>query len=93
MEEISINPKILKTRKITRLVVQAEINLTAISTSLIPTLAKEDARKAPKSEREGALSLRNPKNRTKRPMLPRVVEGGRKKSQPTHSLIKSQNYY
>jgi hypothetical protein len=59
LEEISISLKTRKTRKIMKPVAQAETNLTAISTSRIPMLVKEVARKVPKSEREGALNLRN----------------------------------
>ena len=65
MEEISISLKTPRIRKITKLAAQAETNLTAISTSQIPMSAKEVARKVLKSEREGALNLRNPKKAKK----------------------------
>jgi len=75
------------------LAVQVEINLTAISTSLIPMLAKEVERKAPKFERESALKRRNLRKGSKGLLLPRVVEEERKRCRMRLRLNKSRNYY
>ena len=80
-------------RKIMKLAAQAETNLTAISTSQIPMLAKEAARKVLKSEREGALNPRNPKKGKKALLLRKVVEAERKRFLSTPSFNKNQKYY
>lgn len=66
-------------KRITRPAAQAEINLTAILTSLIPMSAKEEGRKAPKSnaERDPSPSPSPAKKTT--PNLPRASAEGRKK--------------
>jgi hypothetical protein len=59
-------------------------------------LAKEDARKAPKSARQprqGSLSSRNLKKARKGLLPPRAEEAERKRLQLTRRLNKSQNYY
>jgi len=93
LEEISISLKTLQIRKTTKLVAQAETNLTAISTSQIPMLAKEVARKVPKSEREGTLNRRNPKKVKKDLLFPKVVEEERKRWLSIRCLNKNQIYY
>jgi hypothetical protein len=79
LEEILTSLKTPRIRKITKLAAQAETNLTVILTSQIPMSANEAARKVPKSKREGALNLRNPKKAKKDLLLRKVVGVERKR--------------
>ena len=78
-EGIWINLMIQMIKRITRPVAQAEINLTAILTSLIPMSAKEEGRKAPKSNAERDPSPSLSRVRMTTPNLPRASAEGRKK--------------
>lgn len=70
---------IQRTRRITKLAAQAEINLIAISTLQIHMWAKEEERKAPKSSVERKSFPRLSRGKRKLQRLPKDAEGERKR--------------